>query len=123
MISLDNLVTVEQTASPGHPALHLFRSAESTNGAQRPQFGEGIAAMEALAKKALPNGMTSNGAIVAGRNRVRRKSADLFALGLVVGVPDAGRAVRELRLPFFVLLAWPVRFSGRLALRPARPAE
>src|SRR5256885_7555324 len=57
MISLDNLVTVEQTASPQvirH--YNLFRSAE-INGSAAPgrSSGEGIAAMEALASKALPN--------------------------------------------------------------------
>src|SRR5207244_11187569 len=63
MIPLDNLVTVEQTANPQvirH--YNLFRSAE-INGTAAPgrSSGEGIATMEALAKKELPNGMTLEG--------------------------------------------------------------
>ncbi|PYU80549.1 MAG: hydrophobe/amphiphile efflux-1 family RND transporter, partial [Acidobacteria bacterium] len=57
MISLDNLVTVEQTANPQViPHYNLFRSAE-INGTAAPghSSGEGIAAMEALSRKVLPN--------------------------------------------------------------------
>src|SRR5260370_42185419 len=60
MIPLDNVVTVEQTANPqviSH--YNLFRSAE-IDGSAAPgkSTGEGIAAMEDLAKRVLPQGMT-----------------------------------------------------------------
>jgi len=56
MISLDNLVSVEQSANPQViKHYNLFRSAE-INGTAAPghSSGEGIAAMEALAKRVLP---------------------------------------------------------------------
>jgi len=55
MISLDNLVTVEQTANPQViPHYNLFRSAEiNGTAALGHSSGEGIAAMEALARKVL----------------------------------------------------------------------
>src|ERR1700687_5892731 len=60
MIPLDNLVKIEQTANPqviSH--YNLFRAAE-IDGSAAPgrSSGEAMAAMEALAKKVLPNGMT-----------------------------------------------------------------
>src|SRR5256884_7813185 len=98
MISLDNLVTVEQTASPQvirH--YNLFRSAEiNGSAAPRRSSGEGIASLGALAKKVLPNGMAfewsglSLEEIESGGKALR-----LFALGLVVvylTLAEIGRA-------------------------------
>src|SRR5258708_19733857 len=60
MIQLNNLVTVAQTENPqviSH--YNLFRSAEiNGNAAPGRSSGEGIAAMEGLANRVLPNGMT-----------------------------------------------------------------
>src|SRR6266436_6731669 len=85
MIPLDNLVKIEQTANPqviSH--YNLFRAAE-VDGSAAPgrSSGEAMAAMETLAKKVLPNGMTyewtglSLEEIESGG-----KAAMLFALGL-----------------------------------------
>src|SRR5260370_605928 len=87
MISLDNLVTVEQTANPQViPHYNLFRSAE-INGASAPghSSGEGIAAMEALSKQVLPNGMTFEwSGLSLEEIESGGKALILFALGLVV---------------------------------------
>src|SRR2546425_9014594 len=87
MISLDNLVTVEQTANPQViPHYNLFRSAE-INGTAAPghSSGEGIAAMEALSRKVLPNGMTFEwSGLSLEEIESGGKALILFALGLVV---------------------------------------
>src|SRR5881296_1689105 len=99
MISLDNLVTVEQTANPqviSH--YNLFRSAE-INGAPAPghSSGEGIAAMEALSKKVLPNGMTF----------------EWSGLSLAA-------QYESYVLPFIVLLAVPVAILGAIGAQALR---
>src|SRR5260370_7739745 len=86
MIPLDNLVTVEQTANPQVISHHnLFRSAE-IDGSAAPgrSSGEGIAAMEELAKKVLPNGMAfeSTGIPLEQIAPVEKPHA-LFLLGLL----------------------------------------
>src|SRR5437870_12313400 len=85
MISLDNLVTVEQTASPKvirH--YNQFRSAEIKGSASPGRSsGEGIASMEALAKKVLPNGMTFEwSGLSLEEIESGGKALILFALGL-----------------------------------------
>jgi HAE1 family hydrophobic/amphiphilic exporter-1 len=123
MISLDNLVAVEQTANPQViPHYNLFRSAE-INGAAAPghSSGEGIAAMEALAKKELPNGMTFEwSGLSLEEIESGGKALILFALGLVVVYLTLAAQYESYVLPFIVLLAVPVAILGAIGAQALR---
>jgi hydrophobic/amphiphilic exporter-1 (mainly G- bacteria), HAE1 family len=117
MIPLDNLVQIEQTANPqviSH--YNLFRSAE-VDGSAAPgrSSGEAMAAMEALAKRVLPNGMTfewtglSLEEIESGG-----KAAMLFGLGLTFVYLTLAAQYESFVLPFIVLLAVPVALLGAI---------
>ena len=123
MISLDNLVTVEQTANPQvirH--YNLFRSAEINGSAARGRSsGEGIASMEALAKKVLPNGMTFEwSGLSLEEIESGGKALILFALGLVVVYLTLAAQYESYVLPFIVLLAVPVALLGALGAQALR---
>ena len=123
MISLDNLVTVEQTANPQvirH--YNLFRSAE-IKGSAAPghSSGEGIASMEALAKKVLPNGMTFEwSGLSLEEIESGGKALILFVLGLVVVYLTLAAQYESYVLPFIVLLAVPVALLGALGAQALR---
>ncbi len=123
MIPLDNLVTVEQTANPQvirH--YNLFRSAE-INGTAAPgrSSGEGIATMEALAKKELPNGMTFEwSGLSLEEIESGGKALILFALGLVVVYLTLAAQYESYVLPFIVLLAVPVAILGAVGAQALR---
>jgi HAE1 family hydrophobic/amphiphilic exporter-1 len=123
MIPLDNLVTVEQTANPQvirH--YNLFRSAE-INGTAAPgrSSGEGIAAMEALAKKELPNGMTFEwSGLSLEEIESGGKALILFALGLIVVYLTLAAQYESYVLPFIVLLAVPVAILGAVGAQALR---
>ena len=123
MISLDNLVTVEQTANPQViPHYNLFRSAE-INGAAAAghSSGEGIAAMEALAKKVLPNGMTFEwSGLSLEEIESGGKALILFALGVVVVYLTLAAQYESYVLPFIVLLAVPVAILGAIGAQALR---
>jgi len=123
MISLDNLVAVEQTANPQViPHYNLFRSAE-INGAPAPghSSGEGIAAMEALAKRELPNGMTFEwSGLSLEEIESGGKALILFALGLVVVYLTLAAQYESYVLPFIVLLAVPVAILGAIGAQALR---
>jgi len=58
MISLDNLVTVEQTANLSHSALQSFSlRGNQRNGRARPQFRRGHRGDGSTCQEGLPNGM------------------------------------------------------------------
>src|SRR5438874_1484568 len=123
MISLDNLVTVEQTANPQvirH--YNLFRSAE-INGSAAPghSSGEGIASMEALAKKVLPNGMTFEwSGLSLEEIESGGKALILVVLGRVVVYLTLAAQYESYVLPFIVLLAVPVALLGALGAQALR---
>lgn len=123
MIPLDNLVTVEQTANPQvirH--YNLFRSAE-INGTAAPgrSSGEGIATMEALAKRELPNGMTFEwSGLSLEEIESGGKALILFALGLVVVYLTLAAQYESYVLPFIVLLAVPVAILGAVGAQALR---
>jgi len=123
MISLDNLVTVEQTANPQViPHYNLFRSAE-INGTAAPghSSGEGIAAMEALSRKVLPNGMTFEwSGLSLEEIESGGKALILFALGLVVVYLTLAAQYESYVLPFIVLLAVPVAILGAIGAQALR---
>jgi HAE1 family hydrophobic/amphiphilic exporter-1 len=123
MISLDNLVTIEQTANPqviSH--FNLFRSAEiNGNAAPGKSTGEGIASMEELATKSLPNGMTYEWAGLSLEEiQSGGKALILFALGLVVVYLTLAAQYESYILPFIVLLAVPLAILGALGAQSMR---
>jgi len=123
MIPLGNLVAVEQTANPqviSH--YNLFRSAEINGSAARGKSsGDGIAAMEALAAKTLPNGMSFEWSGLS-REEIESggKALILFALGLVVVYLTLAAQYESYVLPFIVLLAVPVALLGAIGAQDLR---
>ena len=115
MIPLDNLVSLEQTQNPqliSH--FNLFRSAE-IDGSPAPgkSSGQAIAAMDALAKKLLPNGMTYEwSGLSLEEQQSAGKAAILFGLGMVVVYLTLAAQYESFVLPFIVLLAVPVALLG-----------
>ncbi len=123
MIPLDNLVSVEQTANPqviSH--YNLFRSAEiDGNAAPGRSSGQGIADMEALAKRVLPNGMTFEwSGLSLEELESGGKAALLFGLGLVVVYLTLAAQYESFVLPFIVLLAVPVALLGAIGAQALR---
>jgi HAE1 family hydrophobic/amphiphilic exporter-1 len=123
MVPLASLVTVSETTAPqviSH--YNLFRSAE-INGAAAPgkSSGQAIAAMEALAKRALPQGM---GYEWSGQSleeiRSGGQSLLLFGLGLLVVYLTLSAQYESFTLPFIILLAVPLALFGALAAQALR---
>jgi len=117
MVSLDNLVRVEQTTTPSVIThYNLFRSAE-INGAAAPgqSSGTAIAAMEELSRKALPQGF---GYEWTGLSLEELESAGtaaiLFGLGTLVVYLTLAAQYESFVLPFIVLLAVPMALLGAL---------
>jgi HAE1 family hydrophobic/amphiphilic exporter-1 len=117
MIPLDNLVKIEQTANPqviSH--YNLFRAAE-IDGSAAPgrSSGEAMAAMEALSKKVLPNGMTFDWTGLSLEEvESGGKAALLFGLGLTFVYLTLAAQYESFVLPFIVLLAVPVALLGAI---------
>jgi HAE1 family hydrophobic/amphiphilic exporter-1 len=117
MIPLDNLVTVTQTTTPQTIShYNLFRSAE-LDGSAAPGFssGQGMAAMEDLSKKILPQGFgfewTGLSLEELGSGRT---TAILFGLGILVVYLTLSAQYESFVLPFIVLLAVPMAMLGAL---------
>jgi HAE1 family hydrophobic/amphiphilic exporter-1 len=117
MVPLDNLVRMEQTATPQVIAhYNLFRSAE-INGAAAPgkSSGQAIAAMEELSGKALPLGFAYQW---TGLSLEELESAGtaalLFGLGTLVVYLTLSAQYESFVLPFIVLLAVPMALLGAL---------
>ena len=117
MIPLDNLVTVTQTTTPQTIShYNLFRSAE-LDGSAAPGFssGQGMAAMEELSRKVLPQGFSyewtglSLEELTSGRT-----TALLFGLGILVVYLTLSAQYESFVLPFIVLLAVPMAILGAL---------
>jgi hydrophobic/amphiphilic exporter-1 (mainly G- bacteria), HAE1 family len=123
MIPLDNVVTIEQTANPQVIThYNLFRSAEiDGNSAPGRSSGQGIADMEALARKALPNGMTFEwSGLSLEEQESGGKATLLFGLGLVVVYLTLAAQYESFVLPFIVLLAVPVALLGAIGSQALR---
>src|SRR6202000_1209481 len=119
MVTLDNLVMIAQQSGPqviSH--YNLFRSAE-IDGSAAPGYstGEGLANMEALAKKNMIQGMSyswtglSLEGIEAGG-----KAVLIFGLGLLVVYLTLSAQYESFVLPFIILLAVPMAVLGALGL-------
>jgi HAE1 family hydrophobic/amphiphilic exporter-1 len=123
MVPLDNLVKVTEGTTPqviSH--YNLFRSAE-INGTAAPGYssGQGIAAMEDLAKKTLPAGMTySWSGISLEEIESGNQSLVLFALGLLFTYLTLAAQYESFVLPFIILLGVPMALLGALGAQWAR---
>jgi hydrophobic/amphiphilic exporter-1 (mainly G- bacteria), HAE1 family len=118
MIPLDDVVEIQPTASPqviSH--FNLFRSAE-IDGSAAPGLstGQGLAAMEALAKKLLPQGMTYDwSGLSLEEIQSSGKAAILFGLGMVFVYLTLAAQYESFVLPSIVLLGVPVALLGALS--------
>jgi HAE1 family hydrophobic/amphiphilic exporter-1 len=123
MIPLDNVVSIEQTANPQVIThYNLFRAAEiDGNAAPGRSSGQGIADMEALAKKVLPGGMTFEwSGLSLEELESGGKATALFGLGLVVVYLTLAAQYESFVLPFIVLLAVPVALLGAIGSQALR---
>ncbi|HEY8022649.1 MAG TPA: efflux RND transporter permease subunit, partial [Thermoanaerobaculia bacterium] len=126
LLPLDSLVRVrEVTAAQVITHYNLFRAAE-IDGSPAPgvSSGEAIAAMEALAKKTLPQGMGYDWTGLALEEiRSGGQSLILFGLGLLVVYLTLSAQYESFTLPFIILLAVPVAVFGALAAQAVRGLE
>jgi HAE1 family hydrophobic/amphiphilic exporter-1 len=117
MVPLDNIVQIEQTANPQVIThYNLFRSAE-INGSAMPGLssGQGLAAMEDIAKKVLPRGMTFEwSGLSLEEIESGGKAAILFGLGLIFVYLTLAAQYESYVLPFIILLGVPVALLGAL---------
>jgi len=126
MVSLDNLVNVTQSTTPGVIThYNLFRSAE-IDGAAAPgrSSGDAIAAMEALSRKALPRGYSYEWTGLSLEElQSAGTSALLFGLGALVVYLTLSAQYESFVLPFIVLLAVPMAVLGALGAQRLRGLE
>jgi hydrophobic/amphiphilic exporter-1 (mainly G- bacteria), HAE1 family len=123
MIPLDNVVDVQQEANPqviSH--FNLFRSAEiSGSAAPGMSTGQGLAAMESVAKKIMPRGMAYEwSGLSLEEIRSTGKAGILFALGLVFVYLTLAAQYESYILPFIILLGVPVALLGALGAMALR---
>jgi HAE1 family hydrophobic/amphiphilic exporter-1 len=117
MVSLDNLIDAEPRVSAGlinH--YNLFRSTE-LNGSPAPgkSSGEGILAMERIAKSNLPQGMGFEWTGIAKEQLDAGNTTLLiFVLALVLVLLVLAAQYESFSLPFIVLLAVPLGLTGAL---------
>jgi len=126
MISLDNLVTLEQTATPQVIThFNLFRSAEiSGSAAPGRSSGQAIADMEGMARKVLPQGMRYEwSGLTLEELESGSKALILFGLGLVFVYLTLAAQYESFVLPFIVLLAVPVALLGAVGAQAMRGLE
>jgi hydrophobic/amphiphilic exporter-1 (mainly G- bacteria), HAE1 family len=117
MISLDNLVTIEESSAP-QVIYHynLFRSAE-IDGSAAPGISSsvGITEMEKLAKKFMLPGMQySWTGLSLEEIESGGKSVLIFGLGLLVVYLTLSAQYESFALPFIILLAVPMAVLGAL---------
>jgi HAE1 family hydrophobic/amphiphilic exporter-1 len=123
MVSLDNLVTVAESAGP--PVIshyNLFRSVE-IDGSAGPGYssGQGLVAMEELAKKSMMPGMKFEWTgLTLDELESSGKTILIFGLGLLVVYLTLSAQYESFALPFIILLAVPMAVLGALGLVWAR---
>jgi HAE1 family hydrophobic/amphiphilic exporter-1 len=119
MVPLDNLVSI--TNSSGPPVINhynLFRSVE-IDGSPAPGYssGQGIAAMEELAKQSMMPGMTYQWTgLTLDEIESSGKAILIFGLGLLVVYLTLSAQYESFALPFIILLAVPMAVLGALGL-------
>ncbi len=119
MVSLDNLVTVQDSAGP--PVIthyDLFRAVE-IDGSNAPGYssGEGIAGMEQLAQKYMLPGMRYEWTgLTLDEIESSGKAILIFGLGILVVYLTLSAQYESFALPFIILLAVPMAVLGALGL-------
>jgi HAE1 family hydrophobic/amphiphilic exporter-1 len=117
MVSLDNLVTIEQSSGPQVISHHnLFRSAE-IDGSAAPGYSssEGLNAMEDLARKNMIQGMAfSWTGLSLEEIESGGKAILIFGLGILVVYLTLSAQYESFALPFIILLAVPMAVLGAL---------
>jgi HAE1 family hydrophobic/amphiphilic exporter-1 len=117
MISLDNLVNIEQSSAPqviSH--YNLFRSAE-IDGSASPGYSSsvGLTAMQNLAKKFMIQGMEySWTGLSLEEIESSGKATLIFGLGILVVYLTLSALYESFALPFIILLAVPMAVLGAL---------
>ncbi len=118
MVPLSNVVTVkEETAPPLISHYDLFRSTEM-NGSSAPGFssGQAIAAMEQVARKALPQGFAFEwSGISLEELESSQKALVIFALGVLFVFLVLSAQYESFALPFIILLSVPIAILGALS--------
>ena len=123
MIPLDNLTTVAESSGP--PVIthyNLFRAVE-IDGSPAPGYssGQGIAAMEDLAKKVMMPGMGYQWTgLTLDEIESGGKALLIFGLGILVIYLTLSALYESFALPFIILLAVPMAVLGALGLVSAR---
>jgi HAE1 family hydrophobic/amphiphilic exporter-1 len=119
MVPLDNLVTVQGSSGP--PVIshyNLFRSVE-IDGSPAPGYssGEGLTAMDSLAKPLMMPGMTYQWTgLTLDEIESSGKTMIIFGLGLLVVYLTLSAQYESFALPFIILLAVPMAILGALGL-------
>ncbi len=123
MVPLSNLVRVEeQTAPQVISHFNLFRSAE-INGSAGPGFssGQALQAMQSLAERTLPAGMTY---AWAGQSleeiKAGTQSVVIFGLGLLLVYLTLAAQYESFLLPFIILLGVPLAVLGAVGAQGLR---
>ena len=127
MVPLDNVVRVTESAGP--PVIthyNLFRAVE-IDGSPAPGYssGQGLAAMEDLAKKTMMPGMTYQWTgLTLDEIESSGKALIIFGLGILVVYLTLSAQYESFALPFIILLAVPMAVLGALGLvSAARPVQ
>jgi HAE1 family hydrophobic/amphiphilic exporter-1 len=119
MVPLDNLVTVTESAGP--PVIthyNLFRAVE-IDGSPAPGYssGQGLAAMEKLAKRHIMPGMAFQWTgLTLDEIESSGKALMIFGLGILVVYLTLSAQYESFALPFIILLAVPMAVLGALGL-------
>jgi HAE1 family hydrophobic/amphiphilic exporter-1 len=119
MVPLDNIVNVAESAGP--PVIshyNLFRSVDiSGSPAPGRSSGQGLASMEALAKKTMMPGMKFEWTgLTLDELESGGKALMIFGLGLLVVYLTLSAQYESFALPFIILLAVPMAVLGALGL-------
>ncbi|MBT9331476.1 efflux RND transporter permease subunit [Paracidobacterium acidisoli] len=117
MVSLDNLVSIEQASGPQVISHYdLFRSAE-IDGQPAPgvSSGQALAAMENLAKKYMMPGMSYEWTGLSLEEiESQGKAIIIFGLGILVVYLTLSAQYESFALPFIILLSVPMAVLGAL---------
>jgi HAE1 family hydrophobic/amphiphilic exporter-1 len=123
MVPLASLVRIaERTAPQVISHYNLFRSVEIT-GSAAPGFssGQAIAAMEALSRRALPQGFSFQwSGLSLEEIKAGGQSVAIFALGLLLVYLTLAGQYESLTLPFIIMLAVPLGILGALLAQWSR---
>ena len=123
MAPLSNVVAVKEATAPKSIAhYNMFRSAE-INGSAAPGFssGQALTAMDALSRRALPQGFSYAWSGVSLEEiRAGSQSAAIFGLGLLLVYLTLAGQYESLTLPFIILLSVPLAILGALGAQWGR---